>query len=141
MDFFRCYIMTVASVCLANKGAMTTHQRSSFVLKLRRNRNAWAAGRSGFRWGSLQHSPRPIARLRGPTSKGEERGRKERGREGEGNANVHSHPIGRDGIMRLPCPSVSACVSTCVQAEGFSPQTSARLCRLRLTFYVFSVLA
>jgi len=37
------------------------------------------------RWGSLQHSPRPLAVLKGPTSKGreEERG-KRRGRKGKG---------------------------------------------------------
>ena len=37
MDFFRCYITIVS----CNKGAMTTLQRPSFELKLRRN--AWAA--------------------------------------------------------------------------------------------------
>jgi len=33
----------------------------------------------GPHWGSLQHSPRPIAGLKGPTSKGRE-GREEKGR-------------------------------------------------------------
>ena len=48
------------------------------------------------RWGSLQRSPRPLAELKGPTSKGREgrkrrggewmrwEGRKRRGREGDG---------------------------------------------------------
>jgi len=42
--------------------------------------------RLGLRWGSLQHSPDPLAGLRGPTSKGMERegsGGEGEGREGE----------------------------------------------------------
>jgi len=53
---------------------------------LKFHRNAWAAGAlTGPHGGSLQHSPRLLARLRGPTSKGEERvGRKGRERKGKG---------------------------------------------------------
>jgi len=48
------------------------YKRLSFELKVRRN--AWAAGAlPGPRWGSLQHSPRPLARLRALVLKGRKR--------------------------------------------------------------------
>jgi len=55
------------------------HQQRSFTLKMHQNR--WRLGQSPRpHWGSLQHSPEPLAGLRGPTSRG--RGGEERGGEG-----------------------------------------------------------
>jgi len=64
-------------VYLASKGAMATHKRPSFELKLRRN--AWPAGAPP--WTPLWELTDPLARLTGPTSKGDGRGE---GREGQG---------------------------------------------------------
>ena len=70
-------LMSTIALRLANKGAMTIHQRPSFEMKL--CRNAWAAGAPPCR-GSLQHSQDPLTRLRGPTSKAE--GKEKRGGQG-----------------------------------------------------------
>ena len=59
MDFFHCCITIVSC-----KGAMTTHQRPSFELKL--HRNAWAVRVSLACWESLQYSPKPTSSIKGP---------------------------------------------------------------------------
>jgi len=56
------------------------------------------------RWGSLQRSPDPLAGLRGPTSKGMDRGREGRGREetggkGRGGKRRRGEEKGREGGM------------------------------------------
>ena len=59
---------------------MNAFHRPSFELKLRRN--AWAAGAPPrTQLGAYSTSPEPLARLRGPTSKGDGRGEE---RVGEG---------------------------------------------------------
>ena len=58
---------------------------SEFKAKMHQIR-FWLGLRPRLRWGSLQPSPDPLARFRGPTSKGEGKGGRgrERGRDGRG---------------------------------------------------------
>jgi len=54
------------------------------------------------RWGSLQHSPDPLAGLRGPTSKGRGRDGKGRGGGGEESVREEGEPRGREGTRPHP---------------------------------------
>jgi len=49
------------------------------------------------RWGSLQRSPRPLARFKGPTSKGRE-GRGGEGKEGDERGGEGKEGEGREGV-------------------------------------------